>query len=150
MKRWITTGEQILAADLDTTGFNQTFRVDAQSSPNMTVRVRPGIGYIDDTKVEKTTDTNSAAIVAPITNPRIDLITIDVQGNVAIVTGTEMISPIAPTYPSSKIVLAEVYLRVGATSIKNTDDTSNGYISKDTRPVVQKISSDALFAFFMA
>ncbi len=106
-----------------------------QSTPNMTLYVEAGIFYIGNTRVIFAGG-NSPSFTAPTTNPRIDILTIDSAGTLAITQGTEAASPSVPTYPTDKIVICEVYNRVGETSIKDTSDGTNGYISNDTRPTL--------------
>ena len=112
-------------------------KVHAQASPGMTVKIEAGFCFIGLTKVNYAGG-NSGTITAPATNPRIDLIVINSSGTISAVTGTEAASPSVPTYPEDKMVLAEIYLRVGATSIKDADDSTNGYIQNDVRPFLHK------------
>lgn len=76
---------------------------------------------------------NSASLVAPVTDPRIDLISVDNLGVITITTGVEAPVPVAPAIPGGHLVLAEIYLRVGGTLILNNDDSVNHYIT-DRRP----------------
>ncbi|HOB90345.1 MAG TPA: hypothetical protein PKG74_03395 [Candidatus Colwellbacteria bacterium] len=128
-KIW-TEGDEILATDLNKTGIG--LRALEKSTPDMQLAVEPGVVSISGTIV-KYAGGNSGSFSAPSSNPRIDLLCIDSAGALSIVQGTEAASPSAPTYPAGKYVIAEVYLRVGATSIKNTDDSTNGYIYRDVR-----------------
>lgn len=104
-----------------------------QGTPNMTLYVEAGVCYVGATRVIFAGG-NSPIFTAPITNPRIDILTIDSAGILAITQGTEAASPTAPAYPSDKLVLCEVYNRVGETSIKDASDGTNGYIYNDVRP----------------
>jgi len=141
MTQRIVAGTEGKADEGDKIGFNQNLRVDAQASPDLTVRVRPGIAYIDQIQVEKTSDVTSPAMVAPSVDPRIDLVTLDRSGTVAIVTGAEAPSPVAPTYPTEKLVLAEITHTTAETIITNEDDATNGFISKDSRENLSKSES---------
>ena len=80
-------------------------------------------------------DTDGVTILtgfaAPATNPRIDIVQISNAGVVSRKAGTENASPTAPTADALNLKLAEVYCRVGQTSVKNTDDASNGYITNN-------------------
>lgn len=58
----------------------------------------------------------------PTTNPRIDVIYIDSNGAVQILTGTEAVTPSAPTY-AGNVVLAEISLTVGMTTITASNIT---------------------------
>lgn len=107
--------------------------VHEQSSPNMTVYIEPGVCYVGVTRVIYAGG-NSPSITNPVTNPRIDLITIDSAGTIGVTAGTENASPSAPAYPGDKLVLAEVYLRTTGTTIRDTDQGSGHYIKNDVRP----------------
>ena len=70
------------------------------------------------------------AIAAPITNPRIDLVQAKLSDwSVQVKTGAENATPVAPTLDIDTVALAEIYLRPGMSSIKDTDDSVNGYIT---------------------
>lgn len=125
-------GEEITAAALNHTDMG--LKALAQSSPDMTLAVDPGMIKFDVATMLKYAGGNSSAFTAPSSNPRIDILTITSGGSLGITQGSEAASPSAPTYPTDKFVICEVYLRVGSTSIKNIDDGSNAYIYKDARP----------------
>lgn len=62
----------------------------------------------------------TATFVAPVTNPRIDRIVIDmVTGIYSIIAGTEAASPAAPAITAGKLPCAQVSLSVGITQITN-------------------------------
>jgi microcystin-dependent protein len=107
----------------------------AQSSPGLTLKVEAGVCYIGITRVIYAGG-NSPSFTAPSANPRIDLLTIDSSGTLAITQGTENASPVAPTYPTNKMVLCEVYNRVSETLINDADSGSNGYIYNDVRQFI--------------
>lgn len=76
------------------------------------------------------------SIPAPSANPRIDRIDFvrglgvnSVPGGPTRTAGTEAASPVAPAAPDNSIPLATVYCRVGMTSVKDADDSTNGYIT---------------------
>ena len=104
-----------------------------QAAPDLTLKVESGVCFIGITKVVFAGG-NSPSFTAPTTNPRIDLLTIDNAGVLARVAGTEAASPSIPTYPTDKVVLCEVFNRVGQTTIRDTDVAGQGYIQRDTRP----------------
>lgn len=145
----VTAGQDALAAqynDLrkDAYGGSQLL-AHQQTTPDLTLKVQNGIVFIGRTKIVYAGG-NSPSFTAPTTNPRIDLLTINSAGTLERTVGTEAASPSVPTYPRDKIVLAEVYNRVGQTSIKDADDTTNGYIQRDARPFLlngKYISQDA-------
>ena len=107
-------------------------QVLAQDTPDMTVRVALGVGYVEYHPVYLSATTNTGTMTAPSTNPRIDIVQIDQYAAINVKTGSENASPTAPTVDSGKMKLAEIYHRVGSTSIKDTDDSTNSYIT-DTR-----------------
>lgn len=127
-------GEGVMATSADRT----QLKVVAQGTPDMTVQVNAGACIASEMPAALTSDTTTDAITAPVTNPRIDVVEIGVNAKsgateVNIVTGTEAGSPSAPSVTSGYYKLAEIYCRVGMTSIKNTDDASNGYITDARR-----------------
>ena len=130
-KRWIP-GEIITAS-----GLNQTtpFGVVQQPVPNLTVNVASGSVIING-QVVTFSGGNSPSFTVPTTNPRIDLLCLNSSGNLEIVQGTESANPTAPTYPTDKFVICEVYNRPTQTCIKESSDGVNGYIYKDVRGFV--------------
>lgn len=104
-----------------------------QNTPDLTLKVEAGVCYVGATRVIYAGG-NSPSFTAPSSNPRIDLLTIDSSGTIGRTAGTENASPSVPTYPKDKIVLAEVYCRVSQTTIRDSDQGSNGYIKQDVRP----------------
>jgi hypothetical protein len=102
----------------------------------MAVYVEPGIAYIGSSATRVIfAGGNSPTITAPSTNPRIDLLTLDSSGTLALVTGSENASPTAPAYPANKLVLCEIYNVVAETKILDNANQASGqgYISNDTR-----------------
>jgi hypothetical protein len=113
-------------------------QVVAQGTPDMTVQVNMGAGIASGMPVSLAANYDTAAIVAPVSNPRIDVVEIGVSEKsgateINIVTGTEAGSPSAPSVTTGYYKLAEIYCRVGMASIKNTDDATNGYITDRRR-----------------
>jgi hypothetical protein len=104
-----------------------------QTSPNMTLYVEAGVYWIAGMRISFAGG-NSPTFSAPGSNNIIDLLVIDNTGTLSIVVGTSGVSPAVPTYPKDKIVIAEVYIRTASSSLKDTDDTTNGYIYNDVRP----------------
>lgn len=118
----------------------QPLRVMAQTTPNMTVQVAGdnNRAYVQANTPLNYSGGNSPTFVAPSSagEKRIDLLHIDKNGVLTITQGTATTgTPTAPAYPGDKMVLAEIYLRYGATVIKNSDDTTNGYIFKNRTPL---------------
>ena len=107
-------------------------KASVQSPPDLTLYVQAG-----SVKIEGLTvcfaGGNSSAFTVPTTNPRIDLLVLKSDATLEIIQGTEAVSPSAPTYPSDKFVICEVYNRATQSVIKESSDGSNGYIYKDVR-----------------
>ena len=123
----------------------EPFHVEETSTPGMTVDVYGARFFVAGTYTEFSLDGNldvttpaSGTFTAPSTNPKIDLLYYDTATDaLAITAGAEGASPVAPTIPdpAKKIPVALIYHRVGSTSIKNTDDSTNSYImGRNIRP----------------
>lgn len=99
-------------------------------TPDMRVTTKSGMALLDGVPGFLDTDSTTSAMVAPSGNPRIDIVCLDIPTQAIIVTtGSEGASPSAPSTPAGRVKLAQVYHRVGSTSIKNTDDSTNSYIT---------------------
>ena len=108
-----------------------------QGTPDLTVYVEPGILYIGDTPVNFAGG-NSPSFTAPAANPRIDLLMINASGVLSRLAGSEGASPSAPADPNDgRVLLFQIYNRVGQTEILDEDDASEGYISTDLRPFLR-------------
>jgi hypothetical protein len=116
-----------------------------QTTPNMTLKVEKGIAYLDGMQITFAGG-NSPTFTAPTTNPRIDLLVMNSDGTLSIIQGTEAASPSPPTYPTDKLVICEVFLRVGSTAIYDTDQGANAYIRKDAREFLFKTAKQILNA----
>ncbi|MBI4556563.1 MAG: hypothetical protein HY706_03185 [Candidatus Hydrogenedentes bacterium] len=104
-------------------------KVTATSPPGLTVQVKPGYAFISQFPYKLGAATATTAVTPPTTNPRIDLVQARLDAwDVAVKTGTEAASPTAPDPDSNCVALGQLYLRPGMTSIKDTDDATNGYI----------------------
>jgi len=84
----------------------------------------------------------SPEISAPISNPRIDILTIDSAGTLAWAQGDENASPTAPweDVPEDVIPICEAYMKTTMTVIVDYDDkdvdANQGYILADVRPFI--------------
>lgn len=104
-------------------------KVVANTTPNLSVRVKPGYAFISKFPFKLAAEAATADVVPPVTHPRIDIVQARLNTwDVSIVTGTEAASPSAPSAQTDCIALANLYLRPGMTSIKNADDATNGYV----------------------
>lgn len=108
--------------------------VSEQGTPGMTLAVRPfAIAAAD--QVVNYAGGNTASYTAPTANPRIDLLVYSTTSSaLAYRTGTESASPTEPSPSNGDIVLASIFHRVGETSIKERDDSTNGYIKRWYQP----------------
>ena len=105
-------------------------KVVAKSPLAMAVQVKPGYAFIKKFPFKLAAATDAPAVTAPTTHDRIDL----VQANLAtwgitLKEGTEGLSPVVPSPDTDCIPLAILYLRPAMTSIKDTDDATNGFIT---------------------
>ena len=123
----------------------ELFHAEETSTPGLTIDVYGGRFFIAGVYTEFSLDGNldvtttaSGTFTAPITNPKIDLLYYDVSSAaLGITAGSEGSSPSAPSIPNPKtqIPIVLIYHRVGSTSIKNTDDSTNSYImGRNVRP----------------
>lgn len=102
--------------------------VQQQSSPGLTLLVQP-FSISDQGFDVVYAGGNTASYTAPTVNPRIDLLVYNANSAaLAYRTGTEAASPTKPTPSQFDIVIASIFHRVGETSIKDVDDSTNGYI----------------------
>jgi len=103
--------------------------VVATDPPSLSVEVKPGYGFVSGFPYKLEAATETVDVTPPTGNPRIDLVQARLETwDVSIKTGAEAASPVAPDPDADCMGLAELYLRVGMTSIKNFDDATNGYI----------------------
>ena len=81
---------------------------------------------------------STPTVTAPVSHPRIDVLTIDNTGTLAWTTGTENTSPSAPTYPLGKVPICELYNVVSETALYDAENqqTGQGYIYNDVRNVM--------------
>ena len=101
-------------------------KVVPDSPTSMEVSVTRGICVVDRVPYALLIDTLSPVIIAPVTNPRIDIIVANPQGKTFdVITGTEAGSPVAPTAPTGTLKLCEIDLIVSQTSIEVGDITDS-------------------------
>lgn len=97
-------------------------KVEPTSPASMKVHVKGGITSYGARKLQIAEQDSPFTITAPSVNPRIDYVYISEAGVVSVETGAEAASPVVKDY-QSRIVLAEIYLIVGQTSIIADDIT---------------------------
>lgn len=93
-------------------------RPHEQTTPNMTIFIEAGTFISSNGQGAITFAGGSSPVFAlPVGNSKVDLLTIDDFGNLAVVPGTPAGVPIPPTYPTDKQVVAEVTINPGDTQI---------------------------------
>lgn len=99
-------------------------KVVAQSSPNMTVKVKAGscvvLGYITGTTIDV-----DVAVTAPSTNNRYTIIQISTAGVISAKNGAEAGSPVVPSADANNYRLGTILCSVAMTDIENADCTDN-------------------------
>jgi hypothetical protein len=105
------------------------------TAQTMQLYVEPGVVYVNATRVIFSGG-STPTVTAPSGNPRIDVLSMDGSGTLAWTTGTESATPSAPTYPSDKVALCELYNVVGETALYDFENqqSGQGYIYNDVRP----------------
>lgn len=141
----VTAGNTIYASDVnklrDDAYASSWLLAHEQTSPDLTLKVENGTCYINNVRIDFAGG-NSPSFTAPITNPRVDVLSINLSGTLVRTAGTESASPTAPIEPNNSVIIAYIYNRVGQTLIKDIDDTTNGYVLKDTRNFLQNNSKN--------
>ncbi len=103
--------------------------VKATSPVSLGVEVRAGYAFINNFIYKLAATTQALPIAAPTSNPRRDLVQARLATwDISVKTGIEAASPSLPSADTDCIALGEIYCRVGMTSVKDTNDGSNGYI----------------------
>lgn len=121
------------------TSFNITTTVTSGSwtAQTMQLYVEDGTYYIGNVRYFFTGGA-TPTVTAPVSYPRIDVLTLDMTGTLAWTTGTEASSPSAPSYPSGKIPICELYNVVTETALYDNENqqSGEGYILNDVRPIM--------------
>jgi hypothetical protein len=102
-------------AGFDQTGVTVGCAVTAQGTPDMTVAVASGTITVQ--AVTATVTSGNVTIGAAGVSPRFDLVVAGSTGTKSVTAGTAAANPVFPTIPASSVVLAAVYVPVGATAI---------------------------------
>ncbi|MCL4217216.1 MAG: hypothetical protein KJ052_09470 [Candidatus Hydrogenedentes bacterium] len=115
-------------------GSGGELKVEATSPASMTVNVLPGYAFITRMPC-KLAAAQSIQVIAPASQPRIDLVQLRLDTwDAAVKEGVESATPAAPTADDADcIVLAHLHLRTGMASVKDSDDGVNGYIEDARR-----------------
>ena len=101
----------------------------ALDPPGMSVEVQAGYAFINGFPFKLAEPIETVDVAAPTTHDRIDLVQAGLETwTVSIKTGIEAETPTERTPDEDCIALAHLYLRPGMSTIKNSDDGTNGYI----------------------
>jgi len=110
------------------------------TAQTMQLYIHSGTVYVNGTRV-LWTGGSTPTVTGPVSNPRIDVLTINSSGALAWTTGTEASSPSAPTYPADKVALIELYNVVSETGLYDNENqqSGQGYVYNDVRPIIGQI-----------
>jgi len=132
----IADGEILYDNDLDamiagikSSAILHGFQVLATGTPDMQVHVQVGDCRTDDgTLITKSSITDLTVAANSSGNPRKDIVVMNNSGTISIVQGTPAPevgnpspTPFPPDIPASSIILAQIYVANGATSITNSN-----------------------------
>ena len=96
----------------------RNFGVYANTTPDMYMNVGAGSICLNGTTTNYDAQLNLAELTAPVTNPRIDRVVVDLFTGVgSIVAGSEAASPVAPDVPPGKVSAAQITLQTSTTAI---------------------------------
>lgn len=121
------------------TSFSASTTVTSGSwtAQTMQLYVEPGTYYIGGVRY-LFLGGSTPTVTGPASHPRIDVLTINSSGALAWTTGTENASPVAPSYPSGKLPICELYNVVSETALYDVDNqqSGQGYIYNDVRQMI--------------
>jgi len=104
-------------------------RAQAAAAPGLSVEVQPGAAFIGGFPYRQETPVQTVDVTPPVSEDRLDLVQACLDDwTVTVKTGAEGTPPVEPAADTDCLALAALYLRPGMTTIKNTDDGSEGYI----------------------
>jgi len=105
-----------------------TLKVESQSTPNMSLRVTPGLIWVNGNTAVEYSGGNTGNFVAPLANAKWDLLVLRHNGALDIIKGAESNNPIFPMCPAKCFPLAAVFL-------KNTDTSITYDMINDVKPI---------------
>lgn len=120
------------------------FAPHASTAPNMQVVIDAGRIFKPGGTIVSIAQQTTGALIAPVSNSRIDRIVVDSEDGVySVLTGTESASPVAPAIPNGKLPVCQISMTVGMTVIANsiiTDErTTYGPLAKLLRMPVEAV-----------
>lgn len=96
--------------------------VTQQATPNMTVKVATGTIYmVNGTRWTPAANNALAVTDADATNPRIDIVYVNLSGVISYLAGTPASTPSQPSTPAGGQLLATILVTAGKTSILTAD-----------------------------
>jgi hypothetical protein len=134
-------------ANLSTFTASTTVTAASWTAQTLQLFVEDGTFYINGVRY-LFTGGSTPTVSAPSSHPRIDVLTIDTGGTLAWTAGSENVTPTAPSYPSNKLAICELYNVVGETGLYDNENqqTSQGYILNDVRPTTSQTQNPTAFA----
>lgn len=129
-----------LTGPLTSLSVTTTVTSGSWTAQTMQLYVEDGTYFIGTTRV-LFTGGSTPTVTAPVSHPRIDILTADNTGTLAWTTGTESATPSAPSYPANKVVICELYNVVGETALYDDENqqSGEGYISNDVRNIITPV-----------
>ena len=133
-------------ASLTTFTASTTVTGGSYTAQTLELFVEPGVVYVNGTRVIFAGG-STPLVTAPVSNPRIDVLTIDSSGTLAWTTGAENASPTAPAYPINKMPICELYNVTSETVLVDNANQSSGkgYILNDVRPFLSFVPTWSAF-----
>lgn len=124
----------VLAEVID--GSSTSLQVQAQSTPDMTVKVKAGECIVGGVFCGLAEDFDTAAMTPPAGDDRIDIVQIDQAGAVTVKAGSEAASPTAPSPDANNLELGQIYHRTTETTIEASDGAGTEGYRSDTREYI--------------
>jgi hypothetical protein len=141
----ITSGHSSLVDNLNRIRYWQKVARWFEPTPNtprdMSIHVASGVWHYSDTERLEFDGAITSTISAPSTNNRKDLVYLTSGGTVNIKTGTESVSPEAPSVPSGSLPVCTLQLTPSASGIGWDTENWGAYIEKDIRPFLGGLTS---------
>ena len=105
--------------------FNNSFNVSALATPNLSVNVSSGECRIQGKYLSSSTTTNVLISANTDSYNRYDLIVVDVsgEGSIKVIKGTPSSNPTIPSASNNQIILAQVLVGSGVSSIQSSNIT---------------------------
>jgi hypothetical protein len=99
------------------------FTVSESSPADMNINVADGEAIVSGVGIDRTS-ISPIAITAPTTNDRIDIVVVNSDNTISVLSGAEAAIPEWPTIATSQLPIARIDLTTSTTSITNSDITN--------------------------